>query len=229
MSTENPDRQPGDHEDHGVIQLHEPIARELEEPREGFEAPPMWWVFGVMMLLGWGGWYLGTYSGNYRADVYDERPGVAMSAPAAPASIDPMVVGKRVFANCQACHQPSGVGVPGTYPPLVGSEWVVGAPETLVRILLHGAQGSFAVKGQTYNQAMPAWKHLTDEQLAAVTSYVRGSWGNGASPVPAALVKTVREAAADRTQPWTMAELKHLAAVQVTEGVPPQPVGVAKL
>jgi mono/diheme cytochrome c family protein len=196
-------------EDHGVAQLHEPIAKELEEPRDGFEPTPMWWVFGVMALLGWGGWYLGTYSGNWRPDVYDERPGMIVASPGtATPQVDPMVLGKRLYANCQACHQAGGQGVEGTYPPLAGSEWVTGDPQTVVRILLHGAQGVLEVRGKTYNQAMPAWKHLRDEQLAAVATYVRGSWGNAAPPVPVETVAAVRAATSDRTQPWTMAELK---------------------
>ena len=168
----------------------------------------MWWVFAVMALLGWGGWYLGTYSGNFRPDVYDEHPGVAVASVGAPApQVDPMVLGKRLYANCQACHQAGGEGVEGTYPPLRGSEWVMGDPETVVRILLHGAQGSLEVQGKTYNQAMPAWKHLKDEQLAAVATYVRGSWGNTAAPVSVETVAAVRAATSGRTQPWTMAEL----------------------
>ncbi len=196
-------------EDHGVIRLHASITRELEEPKDGFEPTPLWWVFGVMALLGWGGWYLGTYSGNWRSDVYDERPGVIAASPATAApQVDAMVLGKRLYANCQACHQAGGQGVEGTYPPLGGSEWVTGDPQTMVRILLHGAQGGLEVRGKTYNQAMPAWKHLKDEQLAAVATYVRGSWGNTAAPVSVEIVAAVRAATSGRTQPWTMAELK---------------------
>jgi mono/diheme cytochrome c family protein len=169
----------------------------------------MWWVFAVMALLGWGGWYLGTYSGNFQPDVYDERPGVAAAQVGAPApQADPMILGKRLYANCQACHQAGGEGVEGTYPPLRGSEWVTGDPETVVRILLHGAQGSMEVQGKAYNQAMPAWKHLKDDQLAAVATYVRGSWGNTAAPVSVETVAAVRAATSGRTQPWTMADLK---------------------
>ncbi|MCU0290784.1 MAG: cytochrome c [Thermoanaerobaculaceae bacterium] len=196
-------------EDHGVISLHAPIVHELEDPRDGFEPTPMWWVFAVMALLGWGGWYLGTYSGNFQPDVYDERPGVATASVGAPApQADPMVLGKRLYANCQACHQAAGEGVEGTYPPLRGSEWVTGDPETVVRILLHGAQGSMEVQGKAYNQAMPAWKHLKDDQIAAVATYVRGSWGNTAAPVSVETVAAVRAATSGRTQPWTMADLK---------------------
>jgi mono/diheme cytochrome c family protein len=209
MAPHVPDLAHPPNEDHGVSRLHEPIARELEEPRDGFEPTPMWWVFAVMALLGWGGWYLGTYSGNWRPDVYDERPGIAAMSVGAPAlEADPMTLGRRLYANCQACHQAGGQGVEGTYPPLGGSEWVNGDPQTMVRILLHGVQGRLEVRGKVYNQAMPAWKHLKDVQLAAVATYVRGSWGNTGAPVPVETVTAVRAATSGRTQPWTMAELR---------------------
>ncbi|HPW54329.1 MAG: cytochrome c [Thermoanaerobaculaceae bacterium] len=197
-------------EDDGVVRLHEPIARELEEPKDGFEPTPTWWVFIVMALLGWGGWYLGTYSGSWRADVYDERPGAVVGSGATiPVSVDPMVLGKRIYANCQTCHQPEGHGVEGNYPPLAGSSWVTGSPETLVRILLHGVEGEIEVDKRIYNQAMPSWKHLRDEQLAAVATFVRASWGNAAAPVAAETVEAVRAATATRSRAWTAAELRH--------------------
>lgn len=210
MTPPSEDRDRPTHEDHGVIRLHAPIARELEEPKDGFEPTPMWWVFVVMALLGWGGWYLGTYSGNWRADVYDERPGIAATASTSvPPAADPMVLGKRIYANCQACHQADGRGVEGNYPPLAGSSWVTGNPDTLVRILLHGVEGELEVGGRVYNQAMPPWKHLRDEQLAAVATYVRGSWGNRAGPVEPEMVRAVRTATAVRSRAWTAAELRH--------------------
>lgn len=208
MTADPSDRARPEPEDHGVSRLHEPIARELEEPRDGFEPTPMWWVFGVMALLGWGGWYLGSYSGGWRADVYDERPGAAMASLAPAPPVDPMVLGRRLYANCQACHQADGQGVTGNYPPLAGSEWVTGDPDTVVRILLHGAQGGLEVRGRSFNQVMPAWKHLKDEQIAALATFVRSSWGNAATAISPETVATVRAATSGRTQPWTMAELK---------------------
>ncbi len=58
--------------------------------------------------------------------------------------------------------------LPGVFPPLVGSEWVTGPPETLVRIILNGLQGPIEVAGQTYNGAMPAWaQQLSGQEIAA--------------------------------------------------------------
>lgn len=200
-------------EDREVVDLHEPIAREMAEPRDGHEPAPLWLVFAMMALLGWGGWYLGTYSGGFESAIYDERGGVpAAVARVSPEPVDPMVLGRRVYANCQACHQADGSGVPGNYPPLAASPWVAGDPVTLAHIVLHGVQGEWISKGATFNQAMPGWSHLSDDQIAAVLTYVRGSFGNDAGAVAPDLVLAAREASAGRRQPWTMAELRGAAS-----------------
>jgi mono/diheme cytochrome c family protein len=196
-----------------VVHIHEPIYRELAEPRDGHEPTPTWLVFFAMALLGWGGWYLGTYDAGFDPHVYDASEVAvtkARTTATAPAPLDPMVLGKRVFNNCMACHQQDGKGVPGTYPPLAGSEWVAGRPEVLARIVLHGIQGSITVRGETYNNDMPAWDRLGDDQLAAVLTYVRASWGNDAAAVSPEVVTAARRATADRRKPWTAAELTEL-------------------
>ena len=76
------------------------------------------------------------------------------------------------------CHQDTGKGLPGTYPPLVGSPIVLGDPAIPIRILLHGLQGDVTVEGATYNGQMPSWDRFSDEQIAAVLTYVRGAWTN---------------------------------------------------
>jgi mono/diheme cytochrome c family protein len=130
---------------------------------------------------------------------------------AAPVALDPIARGKRVFeATCTTCHQSSGLGVPSTYPPLAGSEWVTGDPETLVRIVLDGLEGPVSVGGHQFNGIMPAWKTtLDDKRLAAVASYIRASWGNQATPIEPAFVQRVRGAMATRTRAWTFSDLSH--------------------
>jgi mono/diheme cytochrome c family protein len=228
MSTPPEDRAPviaPDGSADSVTAIHEPIMRELEEPRDGFEPTPTWWLFMLMGLLLWGGWYLGNYSGTFQPDVYDERPGAtaasaASAAPAAP--LDLVALGRRLYGACAACHQADGRGVPGAYPPLAGSEWVVGRAETTVRILLHGVQGPLEVRGTAFNQVMPAWKHLKDEQIAALTSHIRSSFGNAAGPVAPELVTTVRRATSGRTQPWSQAELR-VASAEASATAAPLP------
>jgi mono/diheme cytochrome c family protein len=166
-----------------------------------------------LLLMGFGGWYLGTYSGNWDPLVYNEKPGAAVGAQEADEGPpDPMVLGKRVYNNCISCHQADGQGVEGSYPPLVGSEWVLGSTVRLSAILLHGLEGEIVVLGETYNEVMPAWSHLSDLQIASVMTYVRNSWGNEAEPVSEALVADVREQTADRSAAWTSPELDTLMA-----------------
>ena len=117
--------------------------------------------------------------------------------------------GKQVFSTtCAACHQATGEGVPGVYPPLAGSEWVNGDESKLVRILLHGVTGPIEVAGETFNSMMPPWgATLKDADIAAVLTYARSTWGNKGTPITAAKVASIRAATASRTTPWTAAEL----------------------
>lgn len=74
--------------------------------------------------------------------------------------------GEKVYAsNCAVCHQPNGKGA-GTFPALDGSAIVTGPLKPQMEIILHG------------KNAMPAWKQLSDVELAAVMTYTRNSWGN---------------------------------------------------
>jgi len=118
--------------------------------------------------------------------------------------------GARIYrATCIACHQASGLGLPGQFPPLVGSEWVTGSEERLVRIILHGIVGEIEVEGETFTGAMPTWgPTFRDDELAAVATYVRQAWGNKAAPISAATVTRIRLATATRTTPWTATELQ---------------------
>jgi mono/diheme cytochrome c family protein len=202
-----------------VVDLHEPIYREMAEPEDGYEPTPTWLLFLCLALVGFGGWYLGTFSGGFDPSVFDERARAtgakAVVKEAAP--VDPMVLGARVYNNCMACHQRDGSGVAGNYPPLAESEWVQGRAEVLAALVLHGLEGPITVRGASYNQVMPAWSHLTDEQIAAVLTYVRASFGNAAPAVAPELVAAVRDREAGRTAPFTG---QALAAYALTTAEP---------
>ena len=131
------------------------------------------------------------------------------AATTAAAAKEQLPDGKQVFSTtCAACHQATGEGVPGVYPPLAGSEWVTGDEAKVVRILLHGVTGPIEVAGETFNSMMPPWgATLKDADIAAVLTYVRGTWGNKGAPITAAKVASIRAATASRTTPWTAAEL----------------------
>lgn len=109
--------------------------------------------------------------------------------------IDPAILkaGRTQFIVCAACHGQNAEGT-GIAPPLAGSEWVNGPAENLIRIQLRGLQGPITVKGQTYNlpAGMAALAYQTDEQIAAVLTYVRNSFGNSAPAVTPAQVAALR-------------------------------------
>lgn len=92
--------------------------------------------------------------------------------------------GAEAFKNdCQACHQSTGLGIPGAFPALKGSAIALGEPAGAIARVLDG-------KG-----AMPAFRNqLIDSQIAGALTYIRSTWGNSASPVTAADVAIVRAA-----------------------------------
>jgi mono/diheme cytochrome c family protein len=109
---------------------------------------------------------------------------------------------------CGPCHQPDGDGQEGLAPPLVDSEWALGSPDRLIRILLHGVKGPLKVRGREYDLDMPALgESLDDTQLADVLTYLRREWGHLESPVLPENVRWVRGATAGRVDAWTESQL----------------------
>ena len=116
--------------------------------------------------------------------------------------------GKQTYAGlCTACHQPTGKGLEGLAPPLAESEWVLGDPERIVKVVMHGLRGPIKVKGVAYSYDMPAAGFLTDEQIAGVLTYIRREWDHEAAPVPLDLVQKIRAETKGRTDAWTEPEL----------------------
>ncbi|MDQ2679998.1 MAG: cytochrome c [Candidatus Eremiobacteraeota bacterium] len=103
--------------------------------------------------------------------------------------------GAKVFSdNCASCHQATGKGLAGSFPPLAGNAVVTGDPLKVAHIIKYGLTGAVTVNGATYNGQMPAWSGtLNDGQIAAVETYIRSSWGNHASAVTTAQVTSVKQ------------------------------------
>jgi mono/diheme cytochrome c family protein len=178
-----------------------PREREYRDPEEKEQPLPVILLVLAAALIGWGGWYITTLNGTADPTLGDRRT-IAALAPAVPAA--GAVDGGQVFASkCAACHQATGLGVAGVFPPLADSPWVLESETRLTQILLHGIQGPIDVLGTTYNGLMPPWNALSDDEIAAVATYIRSSWGNSAAPVTAATVAAQRAATAARTTPWT--------------------------
>jgi mono/diheme cytochrome c family protein len=191
-----------------VNEIHKRIvAREQLEPEEGFEPTP-WWVWTVSALLLFAmGFYLGRYGGTWSVVSHEvEQPTVAAAG-----AIKKEVKGDQVFIGvCQTCHQSTGLGVPGQYPPLAGSEWLVRDVETPIRIVLYGLEGPITVRGTSFNNKMTPFRDkLSNDEIAAVLTYVRSAWGNTAQPVKPEEVEAIRTAVGVRG-PWSAAELSAL-------------------
>ena len=117
------------------------------------------------------------------------------------------ITSSGAYGVCAPCHRENGLGVPNAYPSLVGTSWVVGDPELLIKVTLHGLQGPITVNGRPWNAMMMPFSNLPDAQIAAALTHVRTSWGNTASPITAEQVAQARAAHAGRTRPWTAVEL----------------------
>ena len=113
--------------------------------------------------------------------------------------------GKEIYGTlCAMCHQADGRGREKIAPSLVGSPLALGPPAVVVRIMLHGKRGPANV--------MPALGSLmTDEQIAAVLTYIRREWGQTAAAIASAEVKTIRASTTGRARPWTAEELEQFA------------------
>jgi len=94
--------------------------------------------------------------------------------------------GQKVFEeNCADCHRLNGEGLPGTFPAHNGNPFVVGDPAPVITTVLNGRKGQL---GQ-----MPAWKDkLSDQEVAAVVTYIRQAWSNQAPAVTPATVAGLR-------------------------------------
>ena len=185
----------------------------------------------VGLGLFWGGAYLFSFSGGFKSDVFDYQPTFGGQGGGPKLPPDPKVVGKALFsANCITCHQANGEGLPGQYPPLAGSEVETGdATNQLIAIVLKGLQGPVEIKGKPYNNAMQAWEgQYTDQQLAAILTYVRSDWGNNAPAITAEMVKQIRDEFKDRKEQWTWAEIQKIPPKNMTAGGGGQPPGQQK-
>ncbi len=116
--------------------------------------------------------------------------------------------GKITYANlCAACHQAHGYGLDGLAPPLVDSDWVLGKPDVTARIVLNGLGGPVKVGNRIWDLTMPPMGMLSDEDIAAVMTYVRREWDHNGSPVDAKFITGIRKQYADHPNSWTADEL----------------------
>lgn len=220
--------------------LHAAVNREKPDVKPGRDPLPMWvnlCIWGVLVLSGG---YLGAYthvggfdftkSNPFPDNPTDPRPILHDGG----TQLDPfqlaMKKGASTFNTCAGCHQPTGLGLPGSIPPLAGSEWVNGGTERTARIVLNGLIGPVTVKGGNFNYAggMPAQgASFSDQEIANVLTYVRNSWGNQGPMVTKEMVAKVRSESKDHTGQWTDELLKPFAEKNIPGNVPAGPGAAA--
>ncbi|MGD1088243.1 MAG: cytochrome c [Verrucomicrobiota bacterium] len=173
---------------------------------------PMWILMLTLTLLYLGAVYFDHHGGWFDAQVYapytspEELDAYQPKSGAAAM----MSRGKQVFEQvCGICHGNDGLGKPGQAPPLAGSEWVnAKGIQRLAHIPLTGLTGDVQVEGKDWNMSMaPMGAALSDSDLAAVLSYVRGSWGNKGGQVTPDDVKAVRAKLGTHPLPMSGAQM----------------------
>lgn len=147
-----------------------------------------------------------VYSGKLQDEVYQpEGQPTQVGQPAAPTraltQAERVSEGERVFnRSCMACHQSNGQGLPGIFPPLAASDYLMADIDRAIGIVLHGKQGEIVVNGKKYNQVMTP-QNLTDEEIANAMTFVTNSWGNQAKMVMPDQVARIRAAGAGSAKP----------------------------
>ena len=121
-----------------------------------------------------------------------DKPTIEPAAPE-PSFADRLKDGRTLFeSNCSSCHQTTGLGLPGSFPPLAKSDFLMGRQDMGIGVLLHGINNEpITVNGKHFQGVMPQLS-LTDDQIASILTYVRNSWGNKSSGVKASDVKKIR-------------------------------------
>lgn len=146
-----------------------------------------------------------------------------------PASSDPdfewQELGQSVYnATCSSCHGAQGAGIPGAFPPLAGHVpdvlQVDGGKSLLANIVLYGMVGPIEVNGVSFLSAMPAWGHMSDEELAAVLNHVATTWDNVDLLAADTVLFAPTDIAAERETPLTSPEV-HALRAQVLGLTPP--------
>jgi mono/diheme cytochrome c family protein len=206
-----------------VARVHNATARENPDRLAETRPISLWVALAAIVMASVGAGYFGAnaslgynkFGVNYQPQVPPSDLGTAEGP------VDPMEQGAKVYSSvCVNCHQKNGLGVPGQYPPLDGSEWVIGSDERLAGIVAYGLTGPVTVRGQTYASAvMPPHKPptLSAQKLAYVMSYIRNAWSNKAPLVTPEAVTDYLKRTGERN-PFTAAELEQIPVTQMLPG-----------
>jgi mono/diheme cytochrome c family protein len=228
-----------------VARVHNALSR--EHPDRAAESKPvsLWVTLGAIAVTALGFTFFGAHRGTGGDAMMNYNKFGASYQPVTPDALVPETtgggvslasIGEKVYKGkgCIACHQANGLGQAGLYPPLAGSEWVVGSTERLAALVAYGLMGPITVKGQQYSAAiMPAHAPpiLTPKEFAAVLTFIRQGWGNTASEVSVESVTEFFSRTKGRTAMYTEADLLAIpedqmlagAAAPTADATPPPP------
>ncbi|MDB6003052.1 MAG: hypothetical protein JWR15_39 [Prosthecobacter sp.] len=218
--------------------LHSAVKREKVDLAPESQPAPLWAMFLLMFVAIVAGGQLGPMTGGWSFDISnpfatagggDPRPGGAGAGD----TLDPFALamkkGGSGYAVCGGCHQGNGGGLPGQFPPLAKSEFVLGGTERLIRITQHGLTGPVTVNGQGFNTAggmQPFGATMSSQDLANVLTFVRNSWGNEGTMITKEMVQKVRDEE-KRAAQWTVPELESFAKKNVPGPIPAGPGATA--
>jgi mono/diheme cytochrome c family protein len=192
--------------DESLLAAHEKLLGKKPDDQANYRLLPLNLLFIFSGLIFFAGTYLNEFSGHFDPHIYNEHAlphkGGEVAKQMTPEEVKEW--GKKLFNNaaCNTCHQATGLGVPGVYPPLAGSEWVTGSEERLVRIVLQGLTGKITVKGTEFpgTTPMPSFGKVTGSGF---------NWGNTAGPITTEQVAAIHAKEGDH-KAWTVDELmKH--------------------
>jgi len=198
---------------------HQPVSNAPQDSGAKDPVVPVWLLIFCFVLLYWGAVYFDDHGGWFSTQVYTPYANAQNLEKYQVNGTDIKVLGRQVYdRTCFGCHQPNAMGTPGTVPPLAGSDWVNEKDAgRMIRIVLRGFQGpGLKINGKPFETAnqMTAFgvtppSGLTDEEIAAVITYVRGNaeWGNHASPVTPEQVKAIRDKTSNHLQNYSPTEI----------------------
>jgi nitrite reductase (NO-forming) len=135
-----------------------------------------------------------TYLGDKAGSLQAVSAVAAATEKGTPTLAQQIAAGQALFnGTCSVCHQPTGQGLEGVFPPLAKSDFLMSDLKRAIGILLNGLTGAVTVNGKTFNSVMPPMSQLNDDEIANILSYVRNSWGNQDGAVSSADVAAVRK------------------------------------
>jgi len=189
---------------------------EPEEPTAGQAGVPIWLILLLGVLVYLGMLYFDEHGGWFNREVFapfKKYEDVSLAQPYDPEAAY-YALGESVFrGSCALCHQMTGLGKAGQFPPLAGSDWLNAlGPDRIGRIVLNGLSGPIQVEAASgvvsLNATMaPLGGSYSDEKVAAVLTYARGQWGNHASKITPEQIKAIRAAIAAHPGSFTPDEL----------------------